>query len=396
MAITMTAAEADRMRMRPPLNLAVVIDRSGSMHGEPLAQAKAAAQKLLSRLRPSDHFSVIAYGSEVEVMVRNTNASPDGLRSAEQAIESIYDDGGTNLSGGLLSGREQVLAAHGSGVARIVLISDGKANEGIVSPDELARLAEQTAEMGVSITTVGVGLDFDERVMTRIAVAGHGNYYFAERAGDLGDRFASEMDRIGATVATDAVLEVTPAPGVELLEVFGYPMGNAGRTVNIPIADLHAGEQRKVVLRLAVRSATPGSIDFADVRLRYTDIEARAAAESSIALSAIATSNSREVVEYRTAEANGLIQSALTARAIEQATELYESGHAAQAVLVMRARKSEAMQIARELDDKQLAGAMEEKSDEILRNLSDARAPESDSGRRVTKENRKGAYELYR
>ncbi|MEM9494266.1 MAG: VWA domain-containing protein, partial [Myxococcota bacterium] len=162
LAVTITAP-SDGKRDRPPVNVAVVIDRSGSMSGEKLVHAKRAARHLVGQLRPGDRFAIIAYGSEVGVVFPSTPVSAASRSAAYQAIDSIYDDGGTNLSGGLIAGRDQILhSADPSTVQRIVLISDGLATMGMIEREQLARLAGETAQRAISITTVGVGLDFDE------------------------------------------------------------------------------------------------------------------------------------------------------------------------------------------------------------------------------------------
>lgn len=241
---------------RPPLAVAIVLDRSKSMSGEPLEHAKAAAARLVSQLDAGDAFAVIAYSDGDTTVAPMLRASAVNKQLALRAIGELAVDNGTCISCGIQRAGEWLgRSPIEGGVRRMVLLSDGYANLGLRDRDDLVQLAAETAGRGISITAVGVGLEFDEQTMMRIAEIGRGRYYHVEDAGRLGAVFDREVAGLATTVATDVRLVVQVAAGVRveeihLEEVRGHPRA-AGSDIAIPIADLAAGETRKVVLRVA-------------------------------------------------------------------------------------------------------------------------------------------------
>jgi Ca-activated chloride channel family protein len=394
LAVSLTAPEQKRMQ-RPMVDLAVVLDRSGSMEGEKLAQAKLAAQQLISNLDSGDRFSLTLYGTDVEVAYPTTIATDAAKRAALMAISNIYTDGGTNLSGGLAAGQAQLLGlTETTGrVQRIVLISDGQANEGVVNRDELANIAYQASMHGVSITTVGVGLDFDEQTMTRIAVSGRGNYYFAESADMLGELFDTELKRLGATVATRIRLRLSPRQGAQIREIIGHPLVREGNDWFVNIPDMHAGETRKVIVALRVQGNPSGKMEVATVSASFTNADKGAREAMSKSVVALMTSQQSVVDNHRDRAANRLIERARTAQAIDKATLLYESGNSAQAQQVMRSRVRAVQAVAAELDDGEFGLEMEAAADEVSESFAKS-PPSSTGGKRSRKANRKRAYDL--
>ncbi|RMH42439.1 MAG: VWA domain-containing protein [Deltaproteobacteria bacterium] len=394
MVVTVRAPERAERR-RPPLHLAIVIDRSGSMAGDKLAQAKRAARQLVERLDERDRVAVVAYGSQPALLTPAEPATPRHVAAALAAIDRLVDDGGTNLSGGLVTGRDELLPwRSATAVSRVVLISDGLANEGITAPDELAQLARSTAERGVSITTVGVGLDFDEQTMTAIAVAGAGHYYFAEHADALADIFDAELARVGETVATDVRVAITPAPGVDVVDAYGYDIARDGRTARIAIADVHAGETRKVVVRLRVRADRPGHVDVAAVRVAYRAVSDGHSRTADASATAIATADPRDILDHADRDAMLLIERARTAAALRDATDRYSRGDREGALDVLRARKAEVKQIAKSLAFKELDKDVAAATDEAAAEFSRGSDRFGASGARAKKRIRKRAYDL--
>ena len=331
-AVSITAPRGEVAR-RPPLSLAVVIDRSGSMSGAPMEHAKAAAARLIGQLDSADAFTVITYSSGDEVVVPMTRASDANKAAARSAIANIYDDGGTCISCGLTRGASELTRTPvDGGLQRIVLISDGQANEGIWDRGELAQLAQNTAAHGVSISALGVGLDFDEVTMQRIAEVGRGNYYFVEDTAQLAAMFSRELGGLTETVASDVKLLVEGGADVRIETAIGYPMERQGNWVVIPIADLRAGETRKVVLRV---TTTNTSLASAHVQLGWRRVSdgsvrratAEATAEITESASAVASSVDRGAMQA--------VEEALSSQALDRATTVYETqGYdAAKAVL---------------------------------------------------------------
>ncbi|MBL4632592.1 MAG: VWA domain-containing protein [Kofleriaceae bacterium] len=392
LAVTLRAP-AHVGQFRPDVDIAVVIDRSGSMDGEKLAQAKLAARQLITNLHQNDRFTLIAYGTDVDVLVPSTQANDSAKAAAMDTISSIYTDGGTNLSGGLEAAKAQLvrLSRDPSRVQRIVLISDGQANEGIIAPKQLARLAASASSQGVSITTVGIGLDFDEKSMTSIAVAGGGNYYFAESASMLAEMFDTELRKLGATVATQIRLQLKIADHVQLQEIIGHSMVREGDTWIVSVPDMHAGETRKVVLSLRVDASGTGAMPIAMITASFVDTVAGERGSAQNELFAAITSDVNVVNQTRNSETNRLIERALTAQAIDKATILYEQGHSADARKLVRERTLSAQKQAMELDDAEFAAEMGDAQQAINMNFAQAPA-KSTGGKRARKKNRNAAY----
>jgi Ca-activated chloride channel family protein len=317
---------------RPALSLAIVIDRSGSMHGAPIENAKAAALSVIRQLDSRDAFSVVTYSSSAETVIEMQRATEANKAAARAAIETIDDDGGTCISCGLEAGAIQLAARRDQltealadrGVRRILLISDGQANEGVYDRNDLAQLAARTSARGVSISTVGVGLDFDEQTMRRLAEVGRGNYYFVEDTVALSQMFVGELAMLSQTVAADVQLIATPGPGVQIEEVYGYPMTRAGDRVVVPIADLRAGESRKVVVRVAIAAAHQGSRVIADVDVGWHQVSDGAQRRSRATAVVDVVDDPAAVAASVDTPTMIAVEQALSARALEDAAAAYE------------------------------------------------------------------------
>jgi Ca-activated chloride channel family protein len=345
LAVTITAPNPriNETAGRPPLSLAIVIDRSGSMHGAPIENAKAAALSVLRQLDGGDAFSVVTYSSSSETVLPMQRASEANKAAARAAIETIEDDGGTCISCGLETGAAQVARSPvDGGLRRILLISDGQANEGLYDRDELAQLAANTAARGVSISTAGVGLDFDEHTMRRLAEVGRGNYYFVEDTVALSAMFSRELGTLSQTVASDVRLVATAGAGVRIEEAYGYPLSRAGGSVVVPVADLRAGETRKVVFRVTLTAAHDGPLVISQVDVGWHRVSdgaqraARTTAEVDVVDDPAAVAASVDPATM------SIVEQALSARALEQAAAAYENGGVPEAKQVLD-RRSQAV-----------------------------------------------------
>ena len=333
-----------RVQARPPLSLAIVIDRSGSMEGEPLANAKAAAANLIAQLDERDAFTVVTYSSADETVVPMMRATRTAKQQARAAIEQIWDDGNTCISCGITRGAAELVSTPvADGLRRMVLISDGQANTGLWDRNDLAQLAVDTAARGISISTVGVGLDFDEVTMTQLADVGHGHYYFVEDTAQLGAMFERELGGLAETVATDVRLVITDAAGT-IEEAYGYPMTRQGRDVIVPIADLRGGETRKVVLRSTIDTAKTGRLVVAQLALHWRRTADGAYDQTRTQLD---TTVVRDIARVRATLDRGavnIVEQARTARVLEQATTVYETqgAEAAQKLIERNLRDAKA------------------------------------------------------
>lgn len=192
---------------RPRLNLALALDRSGSMAVDKIRKAREAAAFVVGQLAPHDRVALVAYDSAVEVVLASTPAADKGALLA--AIDRIHARGNTDLFGGWREAARQA-AAHLEPAAlnRVLLLTDGLANEGLTDPGQIAAHVGELARRGVSTTTLGVGRDFNEDLLSRMADHGEGNFHFIESVADLPRIFALELSGLSATFAQRLRLKV--------------------------------------------------------------------------------------------------------------------------------------------------------------------------------------------
>jgi Ca-activated chloride channel homolog len=249
--VEITAPPASQTRERAPVNLAFVLDRSGSMSGAKLDLAKRAVEEALGRLDGRDRFSVVVYDDEVETVVESTTASAEARRNAIARLAEVSARGSTNLGDGWFRGCEQV-ATHlaRGGVDRVLLLTDGLANVGITSAEELARHATELRARGVSTTTFGVGNDFDEALLQSMADAGGGHFYYIADANQIRDHIASEVGETLEVVAREVELEILGGEGVEVEAISPHPLTGRGSRSVVTLGDLVADQVVDVVLRL--------------------------------------------------------------------------------------------------------------------------------------------------
>ena len=358
--LSLRAAElADAPRLG--MNLALVIDRSGSMASEDkLVCAKAAAEQIVARLRPDDRLAIVAYDTQVRTVVPSTPASEQGAFLA--AIRALQPGDATNLYGGLVGGYEEV-ARHldASKLNRVVLLSDGLANSGVTDPGAIRERAQECRDHGVRVSTMGMGISYDETLMSAIAQQAGGNYYYVDHAESVGRHLDHELDELGRTVARDLELRVTLGEGVELQEVFGYRSSMDGRTLVVPVEDMFSGERKKVVVRLRAHGAVDAEQALATATLRYRDVPARTPrALAAPPLRVRFTDDLARVEGSRNVEVLVKVEVVLNADALEKAMKLQKEG---------KIEEAQALLAARYLNSKTLNEA-EYHSQELTRMLS--------------------------
>ena len=255
---------------RAPLNLSLVLDRSGSMSGEPLQAAIRAAQTLVRRLGPDDVVSVVAYDDDVTVVAPPaTGRHQDHLT---QRIGQIRSGGTTNLSGGWLRGRELVArrASEGS-VNRVLLLTDGRANVGITDARRLTGLTQSAAAEGITTTTLGFGAGFDEDLLRDMADAGGGGAYYIERVDQAMGVFEEELEGLLSMAAQNVRVTVEPGADAEFIQVaHQYPSHGEGDVLTVDVGDLYAREPRRLMLDFLLG---PGAADAESVDVGRVTVE---------------------------------------------------------------------------------------------------------------------------
>lgn len=261
-----------RRELRPPVNLALVIDRSGSMAGDKIAKAREAALEAVRRLGPDDIVALVVYDTGVQTLVPAQRVG-DGRR-LERAIRGIEVAGNTALHGGVVRGAAEV-RRHMEGanyVNRVILLSDGLANVGPSSPEELGRLGASLVREGISVTTVGLGLGFNEDLMTRLAQRSDGNTYFVENSADLPRIFAAELGDVLNVVARRVVIEIEFPAGVRPLNFVGRDGTIRGQRAELTLNQLYGGQEKFALIEVEVAPSKAGvEIEIARARVNYED-----------------------------------------------------------------------------------------------------------------------------
>ena len=311
---------------RPPLRVALVLDRSGSMAGPKLAVARRCARWLAERLRPVDELALVAFDGHVRLLSPRAAVDTGRLRAA---IASIGPGGQTNLSGGWLRGLGELIEAPADGPRTILLLTDGLANEGITAREDLVAMARRARLEGVSTSTIGFGTGFDEDLLRDMADAGGGNTHVAATPDDAPGIFEREVEGLTRVVAHNVTLDVRPGPAVELLGVLNdYPSLTVEGGVQIELGDAYAGERQRVVLKLRIpHLAALGPCVVAELVLRFTSVgETIARRTSTIPVVANAVSAAEAAAVPPDAEVREEVLVLRSARVRDDAIRLADEG----------------------------------------------------------------------
>ncbi|MBA4159543.1 MAG: VWA domain-containing protein, partial [Gemmatimonadetes bacterium] len=240
---------------RVPLNLSIVLDRSGSMAGEKLAAARDAATLLVRRLHPEDVVSVVTYDDEVQTVA--PPASGRQQRQLAHKIRSIRSGGTTNLSGGWSRGRDLVAVKQRSdGMNRVLLLTDGLANVGIQDAVSLASICRQAREAGISTTTIGFGADFDEHMLRAMADAGGGHAYYIENPDQAAGIFEEEIEGLLSAVAANVKLTIRSHGAARVSRILdSYPQTPASDALIFDLGDVYAREAKTALVEFSVPAA---------------------------------------------------------------------------------------------------------------------------------------------
>ena len=262
-------ADESAARVRPPLNLALVLDRSGSMGGQKMEYARQAAAFAVDQLQAEDRVSVVAFDDEIETVVPSTPAA-DKAR-LKDAIARIDARNSTALHAGWMEGGVQVGSHLEAGrLNRVILFTDGQANRGETRSAAIAADVRGLAARGVSTSTLGIGADYNEDLLEAMARAGDGNYYFIESPGQLPSLFEAELRGLLATLGRSVSFGIEPGPGVEVLEVYTELERNKYGRLLLP--NLLAGAAPlEVTLRLRVPAAFDPARSVCKFRLAWDD-----------------------------------------------------------------------------------------------------------------------------
>lgn len=272
--IDLKAGKAGAATERTPLNLGIVIDKSGSMdERNKIGYVKQAVAYIIDQLNDDDYISIVTYDTEVNVLQRTTRARDRW--ELRDKVSRISAAGWTNLSGGMFEGYDQVEDSYRRGyVNRVLLLSDGLANRGITDRWRLADMVrDRSRRDGITISTFGVGYEFDENLLTDIADYGKGNYYYIRNSSDIPEIFAGELKGIRNLVGQATKVKVRfDDDYLRLNKVYGYPHEVNGNEVTIDFKDVFSEQNSSVLLKFDVTRKVDRKIEF-ESELSYENVE---------------------------------------------------------------------------------------------------------------------------
>ena len=260
-------------KKRVPINLAIVIDKSGSMSGQRIEKAREAAILAVNMLNENDTLSIVAYDSEARVIVPATKVD-NKLRIIGLINENIYAEGGTALFAGLSKGIKQVEnQLTKDKVNRIILLSDGQANIGPSSVNELSQLAIIAAKKNIAITTLGIGSDYNELLMSSIASYSDGNHVFVNNSADLENVFVHEFTDLMSAIAQDVVITIQLKNGVKPVRLLGRDGVIKGNEITVKMNQLFSNQEKYVLLEVIPDKGKVGQEKtLAQVDLKYDNL----------------------------------------------------------------------------------------------------------------------------
>jgi Ca-activated chloride channel homolog len=277
-----------------PVNLAVVIDRSGSMSGKRLDSAVDAARGMIQQLRDGDVVSVVTYNTEADTIVAPTTIDNRSRQRVAAELDNIVAAGDTCISCGLEAGMAALRGRDGM-VQRMLLLSDGKATNGVRDLAGFERLATRARDMGCSISSLGIDVGYNERIMGTLAQASNGRHYFVENASSLPTIFDQERQSLIQTVATNAEVRVDLAPGVQVLQVFDRAFRREGNTLVVPMGSFASLDDKTVLVKVRVPRGAEGRRPVANVSLGFDDLVKGSRGQCEGALTTALTAQASDV-----------------------------------------------------------------------------------------------------
>jgi Ca-activated chloride channel family protein len=394
LAITISAPADIGHAFRRPLDVGVVMDISGSMSARgKIDYAKRAAKQLGAGIESTDTYSLVTFSDDATTVIPAMHVTDPTV--INHAVDRIYEGGGTNLYAGLVKGSDEITRAlTGENIGRVILLSDGMANVGIQDPDTIARFAAQLQGQGITVSAIGLGLDYNEDLLSRIADLGGGTYNFVDDPSDLAAVFDAELEHSASVVARGTHVEITLPADVEPVELIGWTATPTAHGWIVDAGDVYAGDAKKVVARVRVHGGAVGTQPVAAVVATYTDIvdniDGRAHADVAATVTRDVAVVDRSVsVEHATVAAKAWGNSFL-----DKASRAYERGDIAEASQLA----NQGSAVLQENGAALAAPDLIEDADnlQVQRHNYEAAAPSSDEGRRAIKQSKEDYYDRAR
>ena len=373
---------------RTPVNIAIVIDKSGSMNGNKLAQAKEAAIMAVERLGRDDFVSIITYSSKVDVLMPSTRVT--NTTEFRHRIKSIRSNGQTALYAGTKRGIHELEEfLDENRVNRVILLSDGLANVGPSKPSDLEKLGQMAGSKGISITTIGLGLGFNEDLMTKLAYASDGNHAFVKHERDLVDIFNKEFGDVLSVIAQDIEIIIECEVGIKPIRLLGRRAEVRGQTIRVKLNQLYGAQSKHLIIEAELDEAhEEGDQPFAKVTIDYRSLQNKSRETLSANTKINFTKNKKRVAKAVNKRVMSDVIEQIAIERNEQAVNLRDKGDVKRAKILLQ---NNAAYLAKEAQN--LGGSFAPKLKDLAKkNKADAENLTGEKWRASRKEMKARAY----
>ncbi len=258
--IAVNAPTAVKRGERPALNLALVLDRSGSMSGDKIVYAKKAALHVLDLLDERDQVALVIYDDNIDVLSKSVPVTPSNRETVKQLLKLVESRGSTALCGGWLTGCEQIAgAARNGSLNRALLLTDGLANVGITDPEQIATHAYELAQRGITTSTFGIGLGYNHTLLEAISNRGGGSYYFIETPAEIPGIFLREFNELSTATALEVEVGIEIPAGVELEALGDWSVRHAGGSLLISLGSMFSARRQPLYFKAKFEPAMLGA-----------------------------------------------------------------------------------------------------------------------------------------
>lgn len=317
---------------RKPLNIALVIDRSGSMSGTKMEYALKAAKILVQNLYIGDHFALVDYDDVIATPVYSTTIG-ENRSSIIKEIEKLTARGSTNLCGGMLEGFNQAKTHFNKDhINRVILFSDGLANTGISSNEAIQKIAKNKLdETGISLSTFGIGADYNEQLMTHLAEYGNGNYYFIGNADEIPNKLSTELQGLMNTVAQNIQIKIPlPELFLDVEKVYGASYKIENGELIVDAGSVVAQETKAIMIKLKIKNLAASALAFT-AKISYLDVNSGKENQYNKEFTTRFNQNKEEVLSSRNKHVWNAVQAYDLNDILEAAMKNMESGRQAEA-----------------------------------------------------------------
>lgn len=325
-----------RESARAPVAVALVLDKSGSMEGRPMEQLKIAVKYLVDRLSPADLLTIVTFGQESDVVMPLRRVVNTEL--IKQHVDAVRPRGTTNLWAGMLDAVTELLSADAPHhVKRVLMLTDGEANEGITDYQSIVAEVRRRHKSVLTFSTLGMGIEYNDELMMAIAKNTGGNYYFVEHPDEIPAVFEMELGSMFGVVGSDARLVLKLRKGASVERIHGLEFAADGRAVEIEIPPLEAGKSQAVLAELKMEQHPAARFKKLDAELSYVPFGQTARVSHNIGVVFEFTAD-RDLVR---SHENESVRHALAARDIsaqlERAGELAKKDAATATMIISQA-----------------------------------------------------------